>query len=549
MHQIASKRNGKFLSPTYINKKTKHKWKCEKGHIWEAMPDSVKRGTWCIICAGKQKFTIEEMRSIAKSKGGKCLSNKYVNGRTNLKWQCSKGHTWFAQPTNVKQGSLCRDCSSAGKLTIEEMHQIAKKRKGKCLSKKYVNAATPLKWQCEKGHVWKARPNTVKGGSWCIDCSSVGRLTIEEMQSLAKDRGGKCLSSKYVNAGTNLKWQCKRGHVWEAPPREIKRNHWCPRCNTHLNEEICRVAFEQIFNDTFLKVRPSWLVNSRGNRMELDGYSKSLKIAFEYNGEQHYKDIKFFSGNKNNFLIDRKSDDSEKIKICKKRNIALFVISYKNDLSKISKIIKAQSKLLGVNTDNLNFNKKINYNSIYLKETHLDDLKKIAKSKNGKVLSKTYLGSQVKLKFQCNKGHVWETTPAVIKSGNWCPDCVSTKLTIEEMQSIAISKGGRCLSSKYTNSKTRLKWECKKGHIWQTTIGSIRKGSWCPTCVGVKKLNIEDMQKIARAKKGKCLSKNYVNAHTKLKWECKNGHTWEQKPYIIRAGSWCPKCWRNRDYA
>ncbi|PKM92484.1 MAG: hypothetical protein CVU81_00175, partial [Euryarchaeota archaeon HGW-Euryarchaeota-1] len=42
--------------------------------------------------------------------------------------------------------------------------------------------------------------------------------------------GGKCLSTKYINANTKLKWQCKEGHRWEAIPSSIKKGSWCPVC-------------------------------------------------------------------------------------------------------------------------------------------------------------------------------------------------------------------------------------------------------------------------------------------------------------------------------
>jgi len=56
------------------------------------------------------------------------------------------------------------------------------------------------------------------------------RLTLEEMQSLAKARGGKCLSEEYTSAICKLEWQCKERHVWGATPHDIKRGHWCPSC-------------------------------------------------------------------------------------------------------------------------------------------------------------------------------------------------------------------------------------------------------------------------------------------------------------------------------
>ena len=59
------------------------------------------------------KLTITEMQEIAHSRGGKCLSTKYINSITNLDWECSEGHRWNATPESVKGGTWCRVCSYA----------------------------------------------------------------------------------------------------------------------------------------------------------------------------------------------------------------------------------------------------------------------------------------------------------------------------------------------------------------------------------------------------------------------------------------------------
>lgn len=58
----------------------------------------------------------------------------------------------------------------------------------------------------------------------------------------------------------------------------------------------------------------------------------------------------------------------------------------------------------------------------------------------------------------------------------------------------------------------------------------------------MKKLTIEKMQEIAKIRDGKCLSVQYENAHTKLKWQCSVGHEWEAIPCNISQGKWCPYC-------
>ncbi len=51
------------------------------------------------------------MQKIAESRGGKCFSKKYINNRTKLKWKCKEGHIWEATPSNIKRGQWCRVCS------------------------------------------------------------------------------------------------------------------------------------------------------------------------------------------------------------------------------------------------------------------------------------------------------------------------------------------------------------------------------------------------------------------------------------------------------
>ncbi|MBU4348311.1 zinc-ribbon domain-containing protein [Patescibacteria group bacterium] len=80
-------------------------------------------------------------------------------------------------------------------ITIKDMQEIAKKKKGKCLSKKYINTHVKLKWQCKKGHKWEATPAHIKSGEWCPKCHNLNRsnlnpakLNLKEMQEIAKKK-------------------------------------------------------------------------------------------------------------------------------------------------------------------------------------------------------------------------------------------------------------------------------------------------------------------------------------------------------------------------
>lgn len=234
MQRIAQSRGGACLSQTYVNSTTKLTWRCAEGHVWEALPRSVcsPRNTWCPVCYWKGKRdTLENMKRLAAERGGRCLATSYVNGVTRLEWMCASGHTWMATPAAIKQGSWCPVCAKARFPTLDTMMEVAEQRGGVCLSERYINNATPLRWRCARGHEWMATPFSVQQGTWCRQCFWDGmRGSLAEMQAVAAARGGRCLSQQYVDSQTRLTWECHRGHTWQAIPNAVKQGRWCPLC-------------------------------------------------------------------------------------------------------------------------------------------------------------------------------------------------------------------------------------------------------------------------------------------------------------------------------
>ncbi len=234
MQKIAISKNGLCLSASYQNNVTKLKWKCEEGHEWLATPKHVKSGTWCPICKKNGTFYLREAQKYAKSRGGQCLSQKYINSNSKLLWKCAKGHDFDASLRYLRyHNRWCSKCNGIKQYSIQDMNEFAISKGGKCLSSSYKNGRIKLLWKCSAKHQWYARPeHIISGNSWCPKCSKKKKHSIEEVQFLAKEKKGKCLSKKYKNALNKLKWQCKKGHVWEASLNYIKNgNGWCPICN------------------------------------------------------------------------------------------------------------------------------------------------------------------------------------------------------------------------------------------------------------------------------------------------------------------------------
>lgn len=115
------------------------------------------------------------------------------------------------------------------------------------------------------------------------------------------------------------------------------------------------------------------------------------------------------------------------------------------------------------------------------------------------------------------------------------------------MRKLAEERSGRCLSKKYMGKYVKLTWECAFGHIFKTSHSDIiNYDRWCYKCDGKMKKTIKDMHVLAKRYKGKCLSKEYKSSHTYLKWQCKKGHVFEMAPHNINPDTWCKHCQREK---
>jgi hypothetical protein len=222
--------------------------------------------------------------------------------------------------------------------------------------------------------------------------------------------------------------------------------------------------------------------------MELDGYCRSLRLAFEHQGQQHFTRISFFQKTEEKFR-KRQTDDVLKKRLCKEHGVTLIEIPELSTMLPIDELrtfitTECESKTITLpryfRTKPLDFKRAYTASGT---EEALRELKAIAKGRGGECLSKVYVNNQTKLSWKCAKGHQWEAKPSNVKTGTWCPYCGgSLQRTIEEMQQIAEGRGGRCLAGTYVNARTKLNWECAKGHQWKAVPNSIKSGSWCPYC-------------------------------------------------------------------
>lgn len=296
-----------------------------------------------------KRLSLLDFQKTAEAKGGQCLTSEYINLDQLMEWKCENGHVFISRAEDVRRGSWCRKCSDIKNAKkrkekfFKKVVDYAKKMEGECLSKEYVSKDFKMQMKCKSGHIWWSRPHDLLRNHWCPYCSKNVKLTIEDCQKIAASKNGECLSKVYKNSQTKLIWKCHDNHIWKAATSMVNYGTWCPYCK-NKTENICRDIFEEIYNKKFIKLCPKWLIGINNFPLELDGYCEELNIAFEYNGEQHYKPVNFFGGNEK-FKIVQENDKVKK-ELCHQKNVKLYVIKYmlnptKDKLKKqILKLIK-----------------------------------------------------------------------------------------------------------------------------------------------------------------------------------------------------------------
>ena len=123
--------------------------------------------------AEKRKLTIEMMPELARRRGGQCLSPTYINANTHLLWEYQNpDHPLFRMiPSAVKRGQWCKECAYEfrGNYQLLDLHtfqEVACQRGGECLSAEYRGVHAKLLWRCAHGHEFMCTPADVRNQGW-----------------------------------------------------------------------------------------------------------------------------------------------------------------------------------------------------------------------------------------------------------------------------------------------------------------------------------------------------------------------------------------------
>jgi hypothetical protein len=159
-----------------------------------------------------------------------------------------------------------------------------------------------------------------------------------------------------------------------------------------------------------------------------------------------------------------------------------------------------------------------------------------------------------KVKWQCSKGHTWETSiRSRVENSSGCHVCRKLpKVGLEDLKSqypeLSKEAHGWDPQEVFAASHSKLQWECKKGHLWFAVVKSrTLGGNNCPVCAGDVVLpGFNDLEfrfpDISREAYGWDPTSVTSKSGQVRDWKCKLGHIWSARVAARTNGIGCPVC-------
>lgn len=164
----------------------------------------------------------------------------------------------------------------------------------------------------------------------------------------------------YINSRIKMELQCLVngcGNFWFATSNSILRGKGYPQCKWFKNQKIMIEALQKFDNNFESEYNLTKIIKS-SQPYRFDLYSHKYRIAFEYDGRQHYIPVKFGGISDERAALEFKNTqkrDAYKNKFCEDNTITLIRIDGRRYINKkLENLIQEIINLL-----------KNNYNDLY----------------------------------------------------------------------------------------------------------------------------------------------------------------------------------------
>lgn len=433
---IARGQGGQLLEKEFKGHKVHHWFEDSDGNKFRARPSNIRRGQWSPFQTGGVKDPIalwDLFNELARRKGYTLLSEGYVNEDTELEFMDEQGRTFRRKPSLCRAGywspfeqNILRDKI----LYYQRLKEVARAKGGRILETEFLGTNTLHWFEDAAGRRFQRTAIDIVAGRWSP--YEGGRVheadvNLALLREITEERGGRLVSDTYVSATTKLEFADAAGRSFWATPHQVKQGKWSPheRMTNSGVEEIARQALEHLLGIDLPRQRPKWLKSPLSDAsLELDGYDEKSKIAFEYQGDWHFRAVLSEEQFERTKVRDRFKREA-----CAKRGIRLIEISglppYQRgrdgDYLELvrSQLLEQHPMLVLTVTHVSDHDFVIATKGLSRSHRQLKKLRDIAARHGGQVISNEYLGTNVPLVFETKDGDQFESEPTRIFSGYW----------------------------------------------------------------------------------------------------------------------------------
>jgi len=418
----------------------------------------------------------------------KTLKPEDLRPQSNKKvwWKCSEGHEWKTSP-NKRTGrdhTNCPYCAGKLRLDINDIHTFVERRGGKLLSNSYLNAHIPLNVQCHLGHNFTIAYNNAKYGNWCPYCSAaIGeRICRQAFETLFKAKfpisRPKWLKNPDTGYPLQLDGYCKELNLaFEHQGRQ----HYEPQQlfggidayeslqqRDRLNADICR-------NNKALLVYIDEVPKTR-NLQEVKYIIKKCCLENGYTLPKDFDEIEINYDDV--YLSDRAEEYKNAI-------ISYLNINRPGYNLVSNRLFTAHSKIK-IKCENGHVFETVKFHIFRGNGCPMCSGKKYREKdyaslgdKYGFEFVPPMPGKKKEAaRWRCLKKHTFKKPyTSLLMRGGKCPVCESQDFKAEEL---AQNLGGECLGE---NSKDMYSFICEKKHKFRRRLVDIRKSKvFCPSC-------------------------------------------------------------------
>lgn len=440
------------------------------------------------------------------------------NNIKRLLWLCDRNHTWRTTAGKRSRGSGCPYCSGRVATTgVNDLATVNPKLAAQVHPDSDIKAdeimpnsgKSPL-WLCHFGHSWRDTTAHRSAGRGCPYCSNKRVLkgfndlaTVNPALASEVSPNSKTTAAEVTrNSSKKLLWLCKSGHEWETTSSHRLEGNGCPYCSGR----------KPIAGETDLA-------------------TTNPELASQVHPDSPIKACEVTKGSKAKLLWECPLGHSWKAAV------------WSRDRGRNCPYCAGKKVLKGFND---------------LATTHPKLASEISPSSPVQPDEVT-AGSRKKAIWVCKSGHQWTCGICSRTNGSGCPHCDGRKLVVgvNDLQTINPALASQ-VSPKSPIKATEvmagsgkiLLWECKRKHIWASSVCNRKSGYGCPYCSGQIPIPGETDLATINPKLASEVSKKSkirpeqvtANSGKKLLWECRLGHEWTERVTARSRGFGCPYC-------